>query len=299
MTPFEELDKTGTIGTATYRLLIQKTSQVGRKYNFPPPDGFNSWTHEATTEWLSDVFFMRKDAFDLPKRLQLTSTDEVSLEKQLWATIRNAMRDVAKSTVPAKLGERLAGLLGKDDRFQNATKATYAGEKSWTLASNGAEIFTGDWEELLVDPAFSKLPLLEPLNSSGPTSKHNRAVITDAAAILLERAVGALEQIVIAKALVELFDLEEADVFALRDTDLPTESDYGIPGREIEVSELAISLVDLLAHADVALYGTFPDEQIDNVRDLVRSQIPSSTLGEDLDRVTEAVLDECQRRAAA
>lgn len=253
MTPFEELASTGTLGPATYELLITMTCKVARRYNFPPPSGFEAWNEGTATDWLSEEFFPRK-GFELLVRLQLQAVDQASLERQLWTTIHNVLRDVAKKTTEAKLASRLSGILQKDARFLDATKI-YAGEKAWTLPALGSEVFTGDWEELLYDPRLKKLPNLETLNTNGPTSSRNVATLSAAALILIDRAAGALEQIVIAKALVRLFDLGDGEQLGLRETDEGDESKVGVPGELMLQLETADRAWNSLTDHEQLVFG--------------------------------------------
>ena len=215
MTPFEELEAGEPMGAAMYALLLRLTLQSSAKY--PAPEGHSRWTADAARQWLSDSFLMRKGN-DIAIRLAVQATDDVSLERLARKAVQRVFIDEARATTAGAMRKRLAGMLPKNG-FIDATKTVYAGTTSWTLPELGAEIYQGDWQDLLRNPRMKGIPPISQLNRSGPTSRSNAESIVHGVRALLLAAGGAMRDLDIAIAIVTLFELDDPDLYVIRDAD--------------------------------------------------------------------------------
>ncbi|RVX41151.1 hypothetical protein EDD27_3621 [Nonomuraea polychroma] len=97
----------GQPGPATVALLQQLGRQCTRsaRTNFPPPEGYTSWSNDAVDHLLADMF-EREDRNNPGQghkfllNCYLRATDGPSLERLLLTTIENFLKDQAKSTPP-------------------------------------------------------------------------------------------------------------------------------------------------------------------------------------------------------
>lgn len=231
MTPFEEIASGTAFGPAMYELFLGLTKETGRRY--PPPAGHAKWTLEASREWLHDVFIAKKGP-TVATKLALTATDDDSLRRLARKAIQNAFTDDARATASGAMRKRLRGLLTKAG-FYDATEV-HAGTEAWSLPQFGESIFGGDWADLLRAPALATIDPIEALNTAGPTSRENAEKIVSAARILLETAGGAVRALDLAKGIVTLFELDDPDLYFLRDTDQDAnEQDrVEVPGQWLE-----------------------------------------------------------------
>lgn len=202
-----------TFTVASYAFLRSVVGSVARRYNFPPPTDHPAWNASAVDEWISDVFWPKKGPEAVVK-VQLESSSDESAEAILRTIVHNLLRDEARATTTGKLLERLHGLISKQGDLV-PTAALTGGTASWTLPRFGAAVYDGDWADLLHAPALRSLPPLGPLNPSGPTNAANKRALVTAAQVLVEVAGGAVRAADIARAIVELYELDDPTLDSL------------------------------------------------------------------------------------
>ncbi len=225
-----------TFTVASYAFLRHVVGSVARRYNFPPPIGHPGWSAQAVNEWISDVFWPKKGT-EAVIRVQLESTSDDSAEAILRTIVHNLLRDEARATVVGKLLERLHGVISKQGDLVSAAELT-GGTASWTLPQLGEAVYEGDWTDLLRAPSLRSVPALSPLNTSGPTSAANSRALATAARTLVEVAGGAVRAADLARAIVQLYELDEPIVETLEPgvEGAPTTAAIspGQPGRRLD-----------------------------------------------------------------
>jgi hypothetical protein len=164
--------------------------------------------------------------------------------------------DEARATTAGAMKKRLAGMLPQHG-FIDA-KTIYAGTPSWTLPELGTEIYQGDWQDLLRDPRMKGIPPISQLNRSGPTSRSNVTSIIEGVRALLLAGGGAMRDRDIANAIVTLFELDDPDLYVMRDTDQDI-LDQRIKENGTEVVEAADRIWDALTTEEQRVVG-FLDE---------------------------------------
>ena len=215
---FQEFERLGTLGAVGYAWWKKQICHVANKYNFPPPTGHHIWTDEAAAEWLDGAFAKRGREF--MTKVALRAVDDLSYGRVVRRSIKNELIDGAKGTVEGRLRSRMRTILPSEPGFIDAT-ARFAGKAAWTLDSLGEGVWVGDWKDLLRLPNYAH-ETIEHLNPAGPTSKENKRKLVAATRAILERAGGAVSDRVLSQVLVQLFELEDVDLYLLGDEQVVT-----------------------------------------------------------------------------
>jgi hypothetical protein len=212
---YGELESTNQIGPETLELFVSLVPRVAHRHGFPPPDR-QRWSREVCLEWVLDL--VDKKGLELGAKLYALAVDEDTLVKVVWRTIENELKDQAKATTVGKLRSRMRTLLTREDDFVDAT-LLFAGDPAWTLEGLGDVIQEGDWEDLLRTPALKSIDPIDALNTAGRTPKVTADKLIMAARILISAAGGAMRDQVLCAALVTLFELDEPEIYVIRDND--------------------------------------------------------------------------------
>ncbi len=252
MSAWDELASTGP-GTETVQLIKDLTGKLVRTRGFPPPPHHRRWDNRAIEDFIGGMFAGKNGSWI--SEVQALATDQGSLERVLLRTIEHWLIDQAKSTTAGKMRRRLRSLYAKHDRFVNAKKLL-AGEDGWTTTDFGNAVWQGDLQQLYRKSVHTATTPLEPLNTAGPTSKHNRAVIIEYSLGVFSAALGALREQLLARFVVERFGLEhhEAEL-----AEAEAEKSQPDPAQNLEVQLAAEHISGQLTQDDeivLALYET-------------------------------------------
>jgi hypothetical protein len=224
--------RTGAVGDATIGLLRSLGRQCTRsaRSNFPPPEGYESWTDDAVDDLLAEMF-ARTDA-DQPDHghkfvlnCYLRATDGPSLERLLLATIENFLKDQAKKTERGKLRRRLQGLLGGDRRFLECS-----GDR-WALADGSESPWQGDLATL--DRAAFAVRGVEITrwNTAGPTPADTVSALLVITEAVLVAAGGAVRTEDLARVLQQRFLILRQPQLSSRDDESTGLADIPVPRR--------------------------------------------------------------------
>lgn len=299
---WEELSSTGAPGPATVALLVSAIQMSGRSLGFPPPGGHRSWSEEAAFDLLGKLFV---DKNDFLTALMVSADDETSLERLVKRTVRNWLIDEAKATVVGRMRRRLDSMLRKDSRFVSADHLL-GGEDAWTISGAGDLVWGGDASELRARSERIPSDPLQALNSAGPASSANRAVLTDFVFSLLSLAGGAVRLQLIARCVVDRFALDEHPqevaatdlsdgLWAVEDDVLVAEARDAILARLSARDEVLLALSDDLA-AICRRFGVSEAVAMELLQDLyarVRPVITRTDIGK---RGLQSAIDECSKR---
>lgn len=213
MGPIDEVSGSSAFTAASYAFLRRVVVSVAKRYNFPVRPGHAGWTPAAADEWISDVFWPKK-GYEAVVTVQVQATDDSSAEALLRVVVHNLLRDEARATTTGKMLDRLNGLIAKQGDLA-AGDACTGGTRSWTMPELGDAVYDGDWRDLLVAPVLRSLPPLGILNPAGPTSAANRDALNTAARLLVEAAGGAVRAADLARAVVQIYELDDPAIDTL------------------------------------------------------------------------------------
>ncbi len=116
MSAWEELRDTGAFGEQATLDLYRCVRAVARGGNYPPPEGYGTWTIDAVVETAHDVFADARGPQRLVE-LAVKAFDEPSFQRLLEQVVRNYLRDQARLTAKGRLIRRLRELLEADPKF--------------------------------------------------------------------------------------------------------------------------------------------------------------------------------------
>ncbi len=116
MTAWEELQRDGVFGREATVELYRCVRAVARAGNFPPPDGYPSWTLDAIEETAHEVFADARGPQRLVE-LAVKAHDDASFRRLLEQVVRNFLRDRGRATTKGRLIRRLREVLNDDPRF--------------------------------------------------------------------------------------------------------------------------------------------------------------------------------------
>lgn len=267
MTPFEEFTQLRNLGPVGYQWWKKQARIIANRYNFPPPPGHRSWTDDASADWLGEAFARRGKYF--VAKIAALASDEQSYGRVVRASIKNEFADGAKATTEGKLRGRMRTILPQEAGFVDAT-GLYGGKRAWTLDSLGDAVWTGDWDDLLRLPGYSREQIGH-LNPAGPTSADNRRRLVEATRVMLEAAGGAVLDLTVARVLVHLFDLEDVAPYLLGDEQVvTTDNAFNVVGHVIDVEngwedpreyEAAVEWFKMVDEANAVIAELSHDEQ--------------------------------------
>lgn len=139
MSAIDEI-RAGQPGAATLDLVVRAGVRVVR--DFPPPEGYGSWSRDAIADEVGALFVAKPRL--LTKALEAQVADDDALEAYVMVAVKHHLMDLAKSTDVGKLRRRFVNVLGGDDRF---VRSTGTGE-TWTLAAFDGQVWSGELAEL-------------------------------------------------------------------------------------------------------------------------------------------------------
>jgi len=181
-----DLAASGRVGPDTYSMLCEVAGRVVRSHSFPPPASYTSWTDEAVADLLADLFSTK--GMSVLTQWVASATDDASLKRLVYKSIKNHLIDQAKATEVGKLRRRLDTLLSADDRFE-ATNV--AGGHAWTLKGS-VGTWQGDLGDLVAAAARVSRVHIASLPPSGPTPRAAKEVLLRVAHAVLAEADGAV-----------------------------------------------------------------------------------------------------------
>lgn len=132
MSALEELRSTGTLGVEGTRLLYETVHAVTRFRNFPPPEGQDSWTHEAVLECAHDFLSHPRTPQRLAS-LAASAADDRQLGRLLNVAIVNYLRDQARATDRGHVIGRMREVLDDGTGRVVRLPAAEHGEELWAL----------------------------------------------------------------------------------------------------------------------------------------------------------------------
>lgn len=144
MSAYQELSS-GVVGRDTAQLVYETVAAVARIHRFPPPEGTDRWDADAVQDLAHD--FMARDGFRGLIRLALTATDDPSLERLLDTSVRNYLRDTARSTVAGRISRSITRRL---ESMSNVRRVTGSGASAlWMLDGSDPDGAAPSLEDLV------------------------------------------------------------------------------------------------------------------------------------------------------
>jgi hypothetical protein len=293
----------GQPGPATVTLLQRLGRQCTRsvRTNFPPPDGYGSWSDDAVNHLLADMF-EREDRNNPGQghrfllNCYLRATDGPSLERLLLATIENFLKDQAKGTPRGQLRRRLGTLFEADERFQPV------GSDRWMLAGGPVGTWQGELTALERAAFGVRGVEITRWNQAGKTPRATAEALLTVAEAILESAQGAVRIEDLARVLQQRFRLLREPSFVsfsdqLDQSDGVDVVDVGVRARELFalLSPKERQLVPLLGERSrwKEVLGT-GRAQAGVIGDALIEQLRLATVDDaDRDRVVLALVELC------
>lgn len=167
--------------------------------DFPPPEGFGSWTSDAIDVVLGSLFEAKPHL--LTKALIAGVADDDALEAFVLVALRRHLIDEAKSTEVGKMRRRFANVLGKDPRFVFLDSPV----DLWALVEYAHTLWSDDLDVLRAAAARVRGVYIVELNRAGRTPKAVADALRAVAAEVLTEARGAVPAQDLARVVLERF----------------------------------------------------------------------------------------------
>src|SRR5689334_7198706 len=144
--------ETGEIGPATVELVHDKIDLVRRFDGYPPPEDFDEWD-AAAIETVGQDYFAAREPDKRFRVIHAGASDAKSFANRVKTSVRNYMRDNARTTETGRVIRSLEHHIGNDDAV--VTQGAASVTKTWSLALHAANMpYTGPIEPL-VEAAFA------------------------------------------------------------------------------------------------------------------------------------------------
>jgi len=189
--------RAGRPGIATMAVVMRAAARVAG--DFPPPQGFRSWTRDAIAQVVGSLFLAKPHL--LTKALASGVADDDALEAFMLVASKRHLIDEAKKTEVGKMRRRFQNVLGKDPRFV-FLKSTV---DSWALVEFADSVWSDDLDVLRAAAARVRGVYIVELNKGGPTPKKVADPLREVAAAVLAEACGAVPAQELARVVLERF----------------------------------------------------------------------------------------------
>ena len=215
--------RAGQPGGSTLAVIIRAGARVVG--DFPPPDGFGSWTSDAIEVAVGSLFEAKPHL--LAKALVAGVADDDALEAFVLVALKRHLIDEAKSTEVGKMRRRFANVLGKDPRFVFVDSSV----DCWALVEYSNTVWSDDLDVLRAAASKVRGVYIVELNRGGRTPKVVADALREVAATVLAEARGAVPAQDLARVVLERFFPGEQPLAYL---DEPGRAEVDIPDAQLD-----------------------------------------------------------------